>query len=188
MKNVLIGIDIGSTNIKTVIFDENFNILANVSEEIDIIFPKPGWTEYDPGEWWKKVKVTLKKGMAAAKIDPKKVLGIGISSLGCCAVPMDKNGSHLYNAIPWSDQRTVKEVEFLEKNCGDLIYSASGNIPTRLSATPHLMWIKNNEPGVYKKTYKYTEASGFIAAKFTGKPVLDYSMASGLDFGFNSDF
>ena len=187
MKNVLIGIDIGSTNIKTVIFDENFNILANVSEEIDIIFPKPGWTEYDPGEWWKKVKTTLKKGLADSKIDPKKILGIGISSLGCCAVPMDKNGSHLYNAIPWSDQRTVKEVEFLEKNCRDLIYSASGNIPTRLSATPHLMWIKNNEPEVYKKTYKYTEASGFIVAKFTGKPVLDYSMASGLDFGFNSE-
>lgn len=186
VKNVIIGIDIGSTNIKTVIFDKDFNILANVSEEIDIIFPRPGWTEYDPGEWWKKVKITLKKGLTISKADPKKISGIGISSLGCCAVPLDRDGLHLYNAIPWSDQRTVKEVEFLEKNCRDSIYSASGNIPTRISPTPRLLWIKNNEPEIYKKTFKYTEASGFIGAKFTGKFTLDYSMASGLDFGFNS--
>lgn len=187
MKNILIGIDIGSTNIKTVIFDGNFNVLANVSEEIDILLPKPGWTEYNPSEWWEKVKKTLKKGLAIGKVNSKNILGIGISSLGCCAVPLDERGNHLYNGIPWSDQRAVKEVEFLEKNCRDLIYAASGNVPTRLSATPHLMWIKNNEPGVYKKTFKYTEASGFIGAKFTGKFTLDYSMASGLDFGFNSE-
>jgi xylulokinase len=55
-----------------------------------------------------------------------------------------------------------------------------------LSATPHLLWIKNNEPDIYRRIFKYTEASGYVVQKLTGRFVLDYSMASGLDYGFDT--
>jgi xylulokinase len=184
-KDIIAGIDIGSSNIKTVLFNKDLEIEANESREINILFPRPGWTEYNPDDWWKYVKETLRDCLLKTNISPERIAGVGLSSLGCCAVPLDKNGDHVYNAIPWSDQRAEKEVEFLVNNCKEQIFSACGNIPTGLSATPHLMWIKNSEPEVYRRIYKYTEASGYLGRKLTGNFVLDHSMASGLDYGFD---
>ncbi len=184
-KDLLIGIDVGSSNIKSVLFDRQFNVLANESDSIDIHLPKPGWTEYDPNDWWEHVRSTVKRCLLKANADPQRIAGIGVSSLGCCVVPLDKEGNCVYNAIPWSDQRAFKEVEFLEKNCKDLIFKKSGNIPTGLSATPHLLWLKNKVPEVYEKIYQYTEASGFIVQRLTGEFALDYSIASGLDYGID---
>ena len=184
-KDILIGIDIGSTNIKSVLFDSDLRIIANESEEIEILFPQPGWTEYNPSDWWRFVKSTLSRCLKNNQIDPARVIGIGVSSLGCCTVPLNEQGDHIYNAIPWHDHRANDEVQFIEENCRDLLFEACGNIPTVLSATPHLMWLKKHEPDVYQNIYKYTEASGFIVQKLTGEFVLDYSIASALDYGFD---
>ena len=61
--DVLIGIDIGSTNVKTVLFDKNCNVLASETQEYTTIIPKPSWTEYNPEEWWDCVKNTLKRAI-----------------------------------------------------------------------------------------------------------------------------
>lgn len=185
-KNAIVGIDLGSTNVKTVIFDQDLNILAHAEREIAMLHPRPGWTEYDPGMWWDYVRDTSRQALRESGLVPGAVAGIGVSSLGCCTVPLDRHGQHLYNAIPWSDQRAMAEVEHLEKCCRDDIYAACGNIPTVLSATPHLMWLKTHEPDIYRRMYRYTEAAGFLVQKLTGLFLLDYSSASALDYGFNT--
>ena len=185
-KQAIVGIDIGSTNIKTVVYDAELNMLAQAVKEIAMLHPRPGWTEYDPALWWEYVKDTSQRALREAGIVPGAVAGIGVSSLGCCTVPLDGRGHHLYHAIPWSDQRATAEVEYLERCCRDEIYAACGNIPTVLSATPHLMWLKKHEPDIYHRMHKYTEASGFIVQKLTGQFLLDYSMASALDYGFDT--
>lgn len=182
-KDLLFGIDVGSSNIKSVLFDKECNVLAREIEGVEIILPKPGWAEYDPDQWWEHVKTTLKRCLLKTKVNPDRIAGVGVSSLGCCVVPLDKAGNHVYNAIPWSDLRAYEEVNFLERHCKDLILKNSGNIPTGLSATPHLMWLKNKMPQVYKKIYKYLEASGFIVQRLTREFTLDFSMASALDYG-----
>ena len=183
--DILIGIDIGSTNVKTVLFDKNCNVLASETQEYTTIIPKPSWTEYNPEEWWDCVKNTLKRAISKTQLDPNRIAGIGLSSLGCCPVPMDENGRVVYNGIPWSDQRAQDEVNFLIDNCKDMIFEACKNIPTTMNAIPHLMWIKNNEPQIYKRIYKFSEPSGFLAQRFTGEYTLDFSFASSLDFGFD---
>jgi xylulokinase len=182
---VLVGIDIGSTNVKTVIFDTEFRVLASETQEYTTLIPKPGWTEYQPEEWWDCVKNTLNRAIKNAQVEPKRIAGIGLSSLGCCPVPMDEKLNVVYNGIPWSDQRAQDEVKFLIDKCKDSIYKACKNIPTTMNATPHLMWIKDKAPEVYKKIYKYSEPSGYLGAKFTDEVTLDFSFASSLDFGFD---
>jgi xylulokinase len=184
-KDYLIGIDIGSTNVKTVIFDKDCHVLASETQEYTTLIPRPGWTEYDPEEWWDGVKNTLNRAIQNAGIDPNKIAGLGVSSLGCCPVPMDEGGNVIYNGIPWSDQRAQDEVNFLIDNCKDIIFKTTKNTPTTMNATPHLMWIKNNEPEIYKKIYKYSEPSGFLGQRFTDEFTLDLSFASSLDFGFD---
>ena len=185
VKNILVGIDVGSTNVKTVLFNKECQVLASETQEYTTLIPKPGWTEYQPDEWWDCVKNTLNRAIAHAHVNPKEIAGIGLSSLGCCPVPMDDKGNVVYNGIPWSDQRAQDEVNFLIDKCKDIIYKACKNVPTTMNAIPHLMWIKNHEPQIYERIYKYSEPSGFLGAKLTGEIALDYSFASSLDFGFD---
>jgi len=184
-KSILVGIDLGSSNVKTVLFDCELREIASAKEEYNTIIPKPGWSEYDPSEWWKGVIKTFKVALEKSGIEPRNIVGIGVSSLGCCPVPMDKTGNTVYNGIPWSDHRAQHEVDYLKKYCAELIYKKCKNVPTTLNSAPHLMWIKNNEKEVYKKIFKYTEPSGFIVQKFTGDFTMDYSFASSEDFGFD---
>jgi xylulokinase len=98
---------------------------------------------------------------------------------------MDAEGKIIYNAIPWSDQRAQEEVDFLIKNCKEMMIESSSNYPTTLNAIPHLLWIKNHEPEIYNKLYKYTEPSGFIIQRLTGSFILDYAAASFVEFGID---
>jgi len=184
-KDIVIGIDAGSSNVKTVIFDRNYNVLASETQEYPTLVPKPGWTEYNPEDWWDCVKVTLQRGLKKTMVEPERVAGLGVSSLGCCPVPMNEEGEVVYNGIPWSDQRAQKEVDFLTRVLGERIFKTCKNFPTTMNCTPHLMWIKNNEPEIYKKIYKFSEPSGYLAQRFTGEFALDLSFASGTVFGFN---
>lgn len=184
-KDILIGIDLGSSSVKTMFFNKDGTVLAVSDQEYPVYFPKPGWVEYDPHDWWSSTKSTIMDCIKKTNIDPRSIAGISVSGLGCCPVPMDQDGNTLYNALPWSDQRATKEVDFLIKNCKDLIFAASGSYPTTLNAMPHLMWIKNNETDVYNKMHKYTEASGFIVQRLTGEFILEYASASFVEYGID---
>lgn len=184
-KEILIGIDLGSTNVKTTFFNKEGAILSVSTKEYPVYFPKPGWVEFNPLDWWESTRETIKFCLSKTSIDPGSIAGMSISGLGCCPVPMDENGVVLYNALPWSDQRAQKEVDFLINNCKEAIYSASGSYPTTMNAMPHLMWIKNNEPSVYKKIFKYTEASGFIVQRLTGEFIIEYASASFVEYGID---
>jgi len=183
-KKYLMGIDIGSSNTKLMICDERCNLVFNELEENEIIIPKQGWVEYDPNEWWNKIKKLLKNSLKKTKINPLAIAGIGISSLGATIVVVDKHGEPVYNAIPWSDKRSQEEIEILERN-KKKIFKISGNIPNLLSTTPKLMWFKNTKPLIYKKIYKYLEPSGFIGLKLTGNFTMDWTFASGTNHGFD---
>jgi xylulokinase len=184
-KEVLIGIDLGSTNVKTMFFNKDGKILGVTNKEYPVYFPRPGWVEYDPQDWWESTKETIKGCLEKTNINTDSIAGISISGLGCCPVPMAESGKVLYNALPWSDQRAQAEVEFLINNCKDAIYEASGSYPTTMNAMPHLMWIKNHEPSVYKQMFKYTEASGFIVQRLTGEFIIEYASASFVEYGID---
>lgn len=86
MKNALIGIDIGSSNVKVVIFNEKGQILASETQEHTTLIPRPGWTEYMPDEWWEITKNLIQRAINKANVDPKNIAGIGVSSLGACPI------------------------------------------------------------------------------------------------------
>jgi len=184
-KDILIGIDIGSSNVKTVLFNSDCELLAIETQEYPTLMPKPGWTEYNANDWWECVINTLNKCFIKTQINLNRIAAIAFSSLGACPVPMDADGNVLYNCIPWSDQRAQLEVDYLNKYCRDILYDSAYMIPTTLNGIPHVMWLKNNEPVVYDKMYKFVEPSGFLGQRFTGEFTMDWTFASGLWFGFD---
>jgi xylulokinase len=183
-KENLIGIDIGSTNTKVMVCNKNCEVIANESEENDVYTSRADWAEYDPNEWWDKVRRLIKACIGKAQISSSSIAGIGISSLGATTVPVGEDGNPAYNAIMWADRRAKKEVENLKKY-EKKVLKISGNIPSLINSTSHIIWIKKHDPDLYKRIYKFMEPSGFIGCKFTGKFTLDWTFASGIWMGFD---
>ncbi|WP_299259373.1 FGGY family carbohydrate kinase [uncultured Aquimarina sp.] len=167
-----IGFDIGSSSVKAALIDsENGKSIASINEpkdEMDIISVNKDWAEQNPDFWWEYVCIASKRLLKENAISPELVIGIGISYQMHGLVLVDKEGSLLRNSIIWCDSRAVDIgnkafKELGEKKCKSSLL----NSPANFTASK-LKWVRDNEPGIYKKAYKFMLPGDYIAYKFTG--------------------
>jgi len=174
----LLGIDLGTTGCKSMVFDLGGKILGDHYIEYDLIFTPEG-VEQDANLWWENIKTAVRTAINKAGIDGKKVLGLSVSSQGISFVPVDKNGNTLMNAISWYDSRAVDEADLIRKDYDNFqLYCRTGRQISSL-VFPEVMWLKKHRPEIYKKTYKFLMGLDFIIYRFCGVCATDYTMASG---------
>ncbi len=175
----LLGIDLGTTGCKSMIFDEKGTILGSSYIEYDLIYTDEG-IEQDAHAWWGNVKKTIKQSLQDSGVDGKNISALSVSSQGIAFVPVDKDGNTLYNAISWLDGRSKEEVARINKECDpkEIFYHTGKRILPHY-VLPQLMWLKANRTEVYNKTYKVLMAHDYIIYNLTGKMITDLSMASG---------
>ncbi|WP_448536371.1 FGGY-family carbohydrate kinase [Pseudothermotoga sp.] len=178
----LLGTDIGTQGTKTVLVDEKGIVLAEASREYDVITPKPNWAEQWPDVWVKAVFETVKEVVEKANVPRKQIAGIAISGLyGGSGVPVDKNMQPLRPCLIWMDRRAVKETEWVKKNVPkEQIFSITGNYVDSYFGFTKIMWIRNNEPEIWKKIYKFVTPKDYVIYKMTNQLVIDYSSAGNL--------
>lgn len=178
MPNYILAHDLGTSGNKATLFDEKGNLIDSVTDSYDIKYYNQNWAEQSPINWWKSVCKTTKKLLES--INPNLVAAVSFSGQmqGCLCV--DKEGNPLGNSIIYCDQRAEKETDFLIKEIGfENIYKITGHRPSPTYSIEKLMWIKNNEPERYNKTYKILQAKDFIVFKLTGNFVTERNDASG---------
>lgn len=107
MKQYLIGIDIGTSGTKSVLFDTLGNTVASATAEYPLFQPHNGWAEQDPEDWWDAVKKTL--SLITKKATDGKIVGLGLSGQMHSLVLLDQENRVLRPAILWCDQRTAAE-------------------------------------------------------------------------------
>lgn len=90
MKPYLLGIDIGTSACKVAIFEKSGNVVAAVNGDYPVYYPKEGWAEQNPEEWWSAVCSAVKKAIRKAGIVPDEIAGIGIDGQSWSAIAMDK--------------------------------------------------------------------------------------------------
>lgn len=179
----LLGIDVGTTGCKSVVFSEDGKILSQSYKEYPEIYLKPGWVEMNPEQIWNAIKEVIQKSVA--KVPKDKVRALCFSVLGVAVTPIDKQGKPLYNSLPAVDGRTSKQVEWLEKNIGrEKIFKSTGIPITNDRTLPKIMWIKENEPEVYKNTWKFVLYEDLILNRLGFSPIISYSTA-GLSMAFD---
>lgn len=181
MKQYLLGIDIGTSACKIAIFKEDGSVVATENGDYQVYYPKAGWAEQNPDEWWaavcKAVRETLEKG----NVNPGEIAGIGIDGQSWSAIPMDKDGNVLTNNPIWTDTRAAKICEEVGAQIGeDNIFEVCGNPFKPAYTTPKILWYKREMPEVYKKTYKVLQSNSYIAYRLTGKFTQDMSQGYGL--------
>ncbi|MBQ9531480.1 MAG: xylulokinase [Eubacterium sp.] len=176
--NYYIGIDLGTSAVKLILVDENSAIIKTVSKEYPLSFPKPNYSEQNPLDWWKAVRNGIEE--ITLEIDKKSVKGIGVGGQMHGLVMLDENNSVLRPSILWSDTRTGKETDYLNKAIGkDKLQKLTGNIAFAGFTVPKILWVKENEPEIFEKCKKICLPKDYINLMLTGNFATDVSDASG---------
>ncbi|MCA9415790.1 MAG: hypothetical protein KC917_05950 [Candidatus Omnitrophica bacterium] len=172
----LMGVDVGTTGCKAVVFDESGKQLAVAYREYPLLSPKPGWFELDPQRVLEDVKASVKE--AAGKTDDP-VQALAVSSQGEAIVPVGKNREFLANSIVSSCPRTADLVKVWEDRFGrGEIFERTG-IPVASCYTPlRLEWIKENEPEVFKQIERVLFFEDLVCWDLGLEPAVDLSLAS----------
>ncbi len=174
-----IGIDLGTSAVKLILMDENGKIHNTVSGEYPIFFPRPGWSEQNPDDWYAQVIQGIAK--LTADIDKTMIAGISCGGQMHGLVVLDENDNVIRPAILWNDGRTTAETDYLNNVIGKQKLSAcTANIAFSGFTAPKILWLKNNEPENYKKIRKIMLPKDYIAYKLSGTFCTDYSDASGM--------
>lgn len=177
--NYYIGMDLGTSGVKGVLFDKNGNIINSVLKEYDIISPCDGYAEEDPKVWLEKTLDALKELTNVNYKDSIK--GLGFSGQMHGLVLLDKDDNVLRNSIIWCDNRTGKEAKEIEETIGlEELKKITGNIPMPAFTLAKLLWVKNNEPDIYKKINKAMLPKDYICYMLTNKFLGEYSDTSGM--------
>ena len=192
MQEYYIGFDLGSSSVKVAIVDaksgENIISLHEPSYEMSIISEQMNWAEQDPNDWWMYVCQASKRAIRESKIDSSKIKAVGISYQMHGLVIIDQNQQVLRNSIIWCDSRAVhignKAFEDLKK---DRCVSKLLNSPANFTASK-LKWVKENEPKIFDKTYKFLLPGDYLAMKLTNKiSTTKNGLSEGIFWDYESD-
>lgn len=176
-----IGLDLGTTGCKCIVFDENGKMSGSSYLEYPLILVSDTEIEQDANLWRELCIRAIDSALIEGNIDRTRVRAISVSSQGISVVPVDKNNTPLYNAISWLDKRAQSEAGYISE-CIDEeeIFKITGKRPSANYTAAKILWFKNNLPEIYEKTYKFLMPHDFITACFTnGSFITDYTMASG---------
>ncbi len=178
MKYVL-GIDFGGGSSKATLLGEDGKIYAESSVEYPTLYPKAGWTEQNPEDWFSASSENIKNILKKSGIESADISALSLDAATHTAVLMDEDFNVLRNSIYWTDTRSIKEVEYLKENYLDVIKSKVLHAPDTIWSLPELLWVRNNEPEIWKRVRKIFFAKDYVRHRLTGDYVTDYIEAEG---------
>ncbi|MFP4329198.1 MAG: FGGY-family carbohydrate kinase [Spirochaetaceae bacterium] len=176
-----IGIDIGTYSSKGVLLDRDGIVKASAVREHELSTPRPGWAEHDAQRvWWEEFCQISRELLRESGTKRGEVLGVGLSGIAPCVLPVDEQGNPLRPAILYGiDTRATGEIERIEALFGgERIRKIAGSDLSSQSAGPKILWIREREPEVWKKTRWIMNSSSYLAFKLTGEVCLDNYTAS----------
>ena len=171
---ILLGIDVGTTGAKAAAFDAEGRLLAAGGGEYPARYPRPGWAEQDPEDWWKGVRTALNALFAQIPGGALRVCALAVSSQAPTMLPLDEAGRPLRPALIWMDRRSDAEASLLAERFGpDLFVRKTGNRPDPFYVAPKILWLKKNEPELFRKTRLFSQANGYINFRLTDAHSMD---------------
>lgn len=165
----LIGIDIGTKNIKGVLVTDQGKILDRQSVHQETISRFPGWAEQNPDIWWKRFISVIHKLLLHPEAEKNRIGGIGISGHFPTIVIADRTGTPLHHAILYSDNRAEEELEQFNRSFG---LNA-----TEDSVVPKLAWLANHYPEIYNNVRYFFGPHTYIGYRLTDEYYLDFKVA-----------
>ncbi|MGQ9501776.1 MAG: xylulokinase [Anaerolineae bacterium] len=173
MPERLLGLDVGTTAIKGIVFDLNGNILASASQPYSLLTPQPGWVEQSPDDLCKAVAQVTRAALEQLGTGDH-IAAVGLSSQGGTTIPVDADGHPTYNAISWMDQRGSAQAECIRTLLGDEFVRTVTGWPLQ-SALPlqHIAWLRDTMPDCFARSRYFLFVNDFIGYWLTGERCMD---------------
>lgn len=177
----LLGIDLGTSGTKTVLFDTAGNVIASHTVEYPLHQPRNGWAEQDPDDWWRAVQVTVRAVLDKSGAAPEEVKGVGLSGQMHGLVMLDGEGRVLRRAILWCDGRTQKQCDEITEKLGERLISITANPALPGFTAGKILWVREHEPEIYEKCRHILLPKDYIRYQLTGEFATEVSDASGMN-------
>ena len=169
MGEYFLGVDAGTESVRVGVFDINGKQLDFASCEYKTYFPRSGWAEQDPNEWWDALKCAFREVMKKSGVTKEEVKGIGVDATCCTVVFLDKDGKSLRRGILWMDVRASEEARSIARTHDDALrYNGWGSVSAEWMPCKAL-WVKRNEREIYKKAKTIFSYTDWIIYKLTGR-------------------
>ncbi len=173
-----IGIDLGTSSVKLLLVAEDGTILNSVTQTYKVSYPRDGWSEQNPEDWYSGVIGGIMRLMVGQDKSAVKGLGVGGQMHGL--VVLDKDDKVIRPCILWNDGRTQKQTDYLNDVIGrDVLSARTANIAFAGFTAPKILWLKENEPENFNRIDKIMLPKDYVVYRLTGKFSTDYSDASG---------
>ncbi len=177
----LIGVDLGTSGTKTVLFDVDGNVMASKTIEYPLYQPQNGWAEQEPMDWWNATAATTKAVIEESGVDPADIKGVGLSGQMHGLVMLDKDGNVLRRSIIWCDQRTAKECEEITQRVGaERLIEITANPALTGFTASKILWVRNHEPELYARCAHILLPKDYVRYMLTGEFATEVSDASGM--------
>ena len=174
-----IGVDLGTSAVKLLLMDEKGNIKNIVSKEYPLSFPKSGWSEQNPEDWYEKSVEGIKELVDG--FQKEQVAGISFGGQMHGLVTLDEKDQVIRPAILWNDSRSTKETDYFNEVIGkETLSKYTANIAFTGFTAPKILWMKENEPEKFAKIKKIMLPKDYLAYRLSGAFCSDYSDASGM--------
>ncbi|MBN1538309.1 MAG: hypothetical protein JW908_16350 [Anaerolineales bacterium] len=183
MKDLLVGLDIGTSTVKACLFDLQGNQLAAAFSEQPLSIPQPGWAEQNPEDWWQGVLTILNK--IIKEIDVHRIAALGLSGQCPGHVLVDAHGASLGPAIIWRDQRAVEEAQWISEHIAsnpDFTWTGITRVVDATLPPARLRWLSKHRLQTWAQASSIMQPKDYIGLRLTGEVATDlYSAYSLVD-------
>ncbi len=160
----ILALDQGTTSSRAIVFDHAGAMVSMAQQEFRQIFPQPGWVEHDPNELWESQLTVARQAMAAARVQPRDVVALGITNQRETTVVWDKRtGEPVANAIVWQDRRTAQQCERLRNEGLEPLFTArTGLVLDPYFSATKLCWLLDQDSGLRQQAEEGHIAFGTV--------------------------
>ena len=179
MGKYVLGVDLGTSAVKVSALDKSGQIVAQESFGYDLIQQQPGYNEQNPEDWVSGTTVAIVRLILTDHLAAEDIEGLSFSGQMHGLVLLDENKKVLRPAILWNDTRTTVQREEIMDKMSDEFINITRNQPLEGFTLTKLLWVKENEPDIWKKAKYFVLPKDYVRYRMTGNLAMDYSDATG---------
>ena len=175
----LLGIDIGTTNVKAALFDHGGRCAGAFGQPYPTIYPQARRAEQHPSDWYDATVAAIRGALRAAEVPVGDIAALGFSGHIRSVAFLDEAFEPLHPGIIWSDTRSGDEVAWLEEELATEIGAITGNRAATNFALPNMLWLKRRHPDLFARVRYFSTPKDYVVHRFTGEWAGDASGQAG---------
>ena len=168
MKKYILAVDVGTSSTKAALYDTELNLIDGEKREYRTSYPGRDRAEHRAEDWWEALAAACRILLERSGIEPQDIAAIGIDAMSTTLVAVDREGRPLRPAMIWLDRRGDRQCARLQEKAGDKLITLGGNRADPSFFAAKAMWIRDEEPEIYDKTYSFLHGNGYLVHRLTG--------------------